>query len=963
MKERGHSYVFIPDGDEIPEPKLIGKLLDLAKVGASHAVRVTMETYFKSPRYVIRPREELRPILLLNVQTTQHHYIREFQTPDSLVLGPEFGLLHHISYGGPDERIQRKISTWGHKHEVVASWWENVWKRWDLDPNAIRDFHPTHPPCYGHTERVEIPEVLQGIFDPLEPKVDPPLPKRWPKISVIIPLYGGPLELRANLESLATCKDLLHEVIVVDDQSPDEAATVAREFEFVDLLTNEKNLGFGPTCNAGYEKSTGEAVIFLNSDTVVTRAALVRLIETLWSSGTIGAAGPYSNNAGYFQYLVPAPHYNGLDGLRLFAQDFACREFADLNVNMLVGFCLACRRSAIEEVGNVPFDPRFETGMWEDTDLCYRLQRKGYRLKVSARSYVQHIGGASLARQPIHSTALLAKNRKVFYDKWRRDLETGFASHLAGHNEQPIVFQADRAPERLEEEVRAKAKRASISACIIAKNEERVIGDMLASIKAFFPEIIVVDTGSSDRTVEIAEEHGAKVFHFPWCDSFSAARNESLRHATGDWIFLCDADDTLPWECGDKLLDLVLNAPDQDVAYTVAVQFVDRQGTGARVDHVKLFRNHVGAEFIFRIHENVLPSLRETGLSVVQTGLYVLHSGQDTSPATQARKRDLHYRLLEMDLKEQGEHSFILFNLGMTDYFNGLPERAVDWLRRSIAAGDPGESQTRKTYSLLCASLLKLNRAEEAAEVARRGLSLIPDDPEIRSNLGTALITLGRFEEAREQFHLIRAEAIAGHFSSLDPVIFGAHREHRLAECCLGLKDYAGARAHWLKAIQSRPLYVESVLGLWTKASEAADFATLRKVMEEVEHGTGHSDLWVTLLCSYSQMLEGEAGPEMALQRTAQADPHAHSVRIELCRRLLAQGRQDECIQHLRFLSDNGVAFGSSALSQIAMSRGQFELAEQFMASAQALNPEEPHYTEQLQNLRRLLADQKVGAA
>src|SRR5579862_9633682 len=84
-----------------------------------------------------------------------------------------------------------------------------------------------------------------------------------------------------------------------------------------------------------------------------------------------------------------------------------------------------------------------------------------------------------------------------------------------------------------------------ISACIIAKNEEKNLGRCLTSLHASVDEIIVVDTGSTDRTVEIARAHGARVFNFPWCDHFSAARNESLSHAGGRWIIWIDADDEL----------------------------------------------------------------------------------------------------------------------------------------------------------------------------------------------------------------------------------------------------------------------------------------------------------------------------------------------------------------------------------------------------------------------------------
>ena len=85
-----------------------------------------------------------------------------------------------------------------------------------------------------------------------------------------------------------------------------------------------------------------------------------------------------------------------------------------------------------------------------------------------------------------------------------------------------------------------------ISACYIVRNEAAKLERSLASLEGAVDEIIVVDTGSSDDTVKIAEAHGAQVFHFPWQDDFSAARNVSLSKATGDWILVVDADEYFP---------------------------------------------------------------------------------------------------------------------------------------------------------------------------------------------------------------------------------------------------------------------------------------------------------------------------------------------------------------------------------------------------------------------------------
>ncbi len=93
--------------------------------------------------------------------------------------------------------------------------------------------------------------------------------------------------------------------------------------------------------------------------------------------------------------------------------------------------------------------------------------------------------------------------------------------------------------------IAAAPSSTKVSLCMIVKDEETNLAECLAPIASLFHEIIVVDTGSTDGTRECARRAGAKVVDFPWSDSFAAARNESLRHAGGDWIFWLDADEQL----------------------------------------------------------------------------------------------------------------------------------------------------------------------------------------------------------------------------------------------------------------------------------------------------------------------------------------------------------------------------------------------------------------------------------
>ena len=97
----------------------------------------------------------------------------------------------------------------------------------------------------------------------------------------------------------------------------------------------------------------------------------------------------------------------------------------------------------------------------------------------------------------------------------------------------------------------------TLSLAMITKNESASLAHCLASVRGLVDELVVVDTGSSDGTVAVAEQHGARVGRFPWCDDFSAARNESLRLCTGDWVLLLDADESLTPELAAEIAQVV----------------------------------------------------------------------------------------------------------------------------------------------------------------------------------------------------------------------------------------------------------------------------------------------------------------------------------------------------------------------------------------------------------------------
>ncbi|MBO6291866.1 MAG: glycosyltransferase family 2 protein, partial [Selenomonas sp.] len=151
-------------------------------------------------------------------------------------------------------------------------------------------------------------------------------------------------------------------------------------------------------------------------------------------------------------------------------------------------------------------------------------------------------------------------------------------------------------------------KKLRISACAIMRDEEKHIGRWLACVRQFADEIIVVDTGSMDRTAELAATGGAQVYKFPWQDDFSAAKNFTLDKARGHWVAFLDADEYFPPESLDKVRPLLERLePDFKVAGVLCrwVNFDEDEGMelqGADVQ-LRLFRNLRSLRYRGRIHE------------------------------------------------------------------------------------------------------------------------------------------------------------------------------------------------------------------------------------------------------------------------------------------------------------------------------------------------------------------------
>jgi len=194
---------------------------------------------------------------------------------------------------------------------------------------------------------------------------------------------------------------------------------------------------------------------------------------------------------------------------------------------------------------------------------------------------------------------------------------------------------------------------------MIVKDEELLLEEALRSVFEVVDEMVVVDTGSTDGTVTIAERWGARVLYHPWQDDFSAARNVSLRATTGDWILVLDADEQLDPAGRARLRSLLRRADEgSPLGYTVEVPDYYAEGGRYHLTVCRLFRNRPEIHFSGRVYESVLPSIRQLGGEVAASGIVLTHHSHRKPLADRLRK-DFHYRRLRAG--DNAAHPLTLF--------------------------------------------------------------------------------------------------------------------------------------------------------------------------------------------------------------------------------------------------------------------------------------------------------------
>jgi glycosyltransferase involved in cell wall biosynthesis/SAM-dependent methyltransferase/Tfp pilus assembly protein PilF len=358
------------------------------------------------------------------------------------------------------------------------------------------------------------------------------------------------------------------------------------------------------------------------------------------------------------------------------------------------------------------------------------------------------------------------------------------------------------------------AAQNSLSVCLIVKNEEKFLARCLKSVCDIAQQIVVVDTGSTDRTVEIAKKFGAEIHSFAWNDDFAAARNAALEHATGGWILILDADEELPEAQREKLhADMKKSGA---IAYRLPLVNSGKEAEGPSFIP-RLFRNAPGVFYFNRIHEQVFPSLLALGKSWGLTARFgtaqLLHHGYTKEMIRDRNKIERNLKLLRQAVAENPSDANLMMNLGLELVRSDDFAAGVNKYREAfeLMSAQPAEETAPELREVLLTQftcqLYKIRAHEEVVRVLNSPLA--KNGGLAASHhfaLGLSHFELKKFSEAANQMRQCLAKRRQPALSPVNTDILTVAPEHCLALSLAELGDAAGAEKIFQMALAGADL-------------------------------------------------------------------------------------------------------------------------------------------------------------
>ena len=309
-----------------------------------------------------------------------------------------------------------------------------------------------------------------------------------------------------------------------------------------------------------------------------------------------------------------------------------------------------------------------------------------------------------------------------------------------------------------------------LSQCMIVKNEEKNIEKALSWAKDVAFEQIVVDTGSTDRTVELAEKMGAKVYHFKWIDNFSAAKNFAMDQAKGNWIAILDADEYMPVEDASELMTVLRKIQGSpallkkyDAVNCSMLQLDDEDKVFAVITQVRFFRNRPDLRYEGRIHEAV--KLKNNSYDAEK--LRIMHTGYAMSVYNETGKMERNIKMLRSELERNPTDPHTMLYLADSIKAAGTEEareEAEQLYLKALASKKAAEPAIKRlAYDFLIPRFsLSDTKKEEAIKLCNEAIAQLPGYIDYYYYRAVILNQKGNFKEALNDLRKCEAALTSG---------------------------------------------------------------------------------------------------------------------------------------------------------------------------------------------------------
>lgn len=297
----------------------------------------------------------------------------------------------------------------------------------------------------------------------------------------------------------------------------------------------------------------------------------------------------------------------------------------------------------------------------------------------------------------------------------------------------------------------------NISACVITKNEEKNLPSCLNSLRNIVSEMIVVDTGSTDRTVEVAKSLGAQVFHFEWVHDFSKAKNYAISKATGDWIIFLDADEYFTKESLPLIPLLITEAEEHECDIIVSLLCnidMHTKETINTVHHTRIFRNHPEICYEGAIHERIMRAGKAPRGLMASEGLAIIHTGYSSDIHLSKEKSERNIKLLYAQLENNPQSGEVYFYLAESYMAAREFEQALNYALLSDELDNCnllGVKQKNYVNIITCHIYLNKDKKEIESWI-RKGIERFPDYPDFHLLMANLYEQSSRYQDALESY-------------------------------------------------------------------------------------------------------------------------------------------------------------------------------------------------------------------